>query len=66
MDETVHSMLAGVRSRRRNWREADLDDLRTRYAALLADIAWHRNLTRRGEWSEANEMLWETADKEML
>jgi hypothetical protein len=66
MDDRVDSMLAEVRSRRRNWREAELDDLRTRYACLLADIAWHRTVTRRGEGAEANQMLWDTADKEML
>jgi hypothetical protein len=59
-------MLEEARASMPNWRDADLHGLRVRYAALLADIAWHRTLTNRGEGPEANGMLWETMDKEML
>ena len=49
---------------RPNWREADLHDLRLRYAALLTDIATHRQ----GMWAQdihdADRRLWSALDEE--
>ena len=63
---------ATVRSRP-DWREADLHDLRLRYAALLLDIVEHRRFTRQivaddGEIQEsaADARLWAVLDKERL
>ena len=49
---------------RPNWREADLHDLRTRYAALLADIAAHREAMWHKTTTPADDRLWAVLDKE--
>ena len=46
-------------SPRPNWREADLHDLRLRYAALLADITAHRRaILNGGNTCGVDERLW--------
>ena len=54
-----------IADRRRNWREADLHDLRLRYAALLLDISTHRQAM----WdvmdiTDADRRLWSVLDTE--
>ena len=51
---------------RPNWREADLHDLRLRYAALLADIAAHRQALWSQDIHDADRALWSVLDKERL
>ena len=49
---------------RPNWRDADLHDLRTRYAALLADIAAHREALYQHETVAADHDLWAVLNDE--
>jgi len=51
---------------RPNWREADLHDLRLRYAALLADIAAHRQALWSQDIHDADRALWSVLDRERL
>jgi len=52
---------------RPGWRECDLHELRVKYAALLADISWHRYETKhRGGGPQADQALWAILDKEGL
>jgi len=60
--------LESIRDNRPDWREADLQDLRMRYAALLLEIAIHRR-DRGDEWpkyqaSPADFRLWDVAKRE--
>lgn len=60
--------LEEIRANRPDWREAELYDLRMRYAALLLEIALHRR-DRRDEWpkyhaSPADFRLWDVAKRE--
>jgi hypothetical protein len=50
--------------RRPDWREADLHDLRLRYAALLLDIQDHRCALEGLETTAADRLLWEKAEQE--
>ena len=49
---------------RPNWREADLHDLRLRYAALLADIAAHRQAMWDKTTTPADDRLWAVLEEE--
>lgn len=51
---------------RPNWRDADLHDLRLRYAALLADIAAHRQAMWDKDTHDADRVLWSVLDRERL
>ena len=50
-------------AKRKDWREADLHDLRIRYSALLLDIAIHRR-ERYDDKLGADARLWSVLDKE--
>ena len=48
-----------VKANRPDWREAELHDLRLRYAALLADISAHRrSILNGGNTCGVDERLW--------
>lgn len=55
--------LKAIKDRQVNWRQADLHDLRTRYAALLLDIANHK-AAHRWNQSDADRRLWAVLEQE--
>ena len=55
--------LKAIKDRRANWRMAELHDLRTRYAALLLDIANHKSAHRFNQ-SDADRRLWRVLEEE--
>lgn len=50
--------------RRPPWQEATLQDLRTRYAALLLEVAEHRAALAGCDHVDADRMLWSVLDQE--
>lgn len=56
-----------IADRRRNWREADLHDLRLRYAALLLSVSEHRRAILSDEdyqQTVPDGRLWSVLDEE--
>lgn len=53
-----------LRAGRPNWREADLHDLRIRFAALLLDVAEHRVAAGGVPRNDADRSLWSALDRE--
>ena len=52
-----------VRARRVDWRDADLHDLRIRYAALLLDVTEHRRALNGLDVHDADRRLWSVLDE---